>query len=192
MQINTVQYWYVFAFDLTDNTPKTGDAAQITADVYIDDAVANAVDDTNPTELAHGFYRFDITAAESNGDQILIDPVSATADIQVVGVPGAVSTVPASFNTSVALTGDSYARLGAPVGASISADIVGVVAAMIAGIADGAYDLQDLIRLIAAACAGKSSGGGTNTLVYRDLSDTVDRIEALVDSNGNRLTMTYL
>jgi len=36
MQKNvTGQKWIVFAFDTTDNTPKTGDAAQITANLRI-------------------------------------------------------------------------------------------------------------------------------------------------------------
>jgi hypothetical protein len=89
---NTATKWIVFAFDRTNNVPKTGDAANITADVRIDGGTANAVDDLNPTELAHGYYVFDITAAECNGDLIVIDPVSTTADIQVIGVPGAVWT----------------------------------------------------------------------------------------------------
>jgi hypothetical protein len=88
---NTAGKWTVFAFDLTDNTPKTGDAANITANIYIDGSV-NAVDDTNPTELAGGYYIFDVTAAETNGDHLIIHPDSTTADIQVIGVPGAVWT----------------------------------------------------------------------------------------------------
>ena len=92
MKKNTATKWIVFAFDRTDNTPKTGDAAQITADVYIDGGAANAVDDTNPAELGAGYYIFDITAAECNGDVVVISPASSTADIQVIGVPGAVWT----------------------------------------------------------------------------------------------------
>jgi len=92
------QYWYVFAFDRTDNTAKTGDAAQITGDLFLDGGAANAIDDANPTELGHGYYRFDITQAESNADQIMIDPVSSTGDIQVVGVPGSLFTTAPNFN----------------------------------------------------------------------------------------------
>lgn len=93
MQKNvTGQKWVVFAFDRTDNTPKTGDAANITANLRIDAASANAVDDTNPTELEDGYYYFNLVAAETNGDYILISPESTTADIQVIGVPGAVWT----------------------------------------------------------------------------------------------------
>lgn len=92
------QKWYVFAFNETDNTPKTGDAANITANLRIDGGAANAVDDTNPTELEDGYYYFDITQAESNGDYILICPESSTANIQVVGCPAAVFTRPPNFN----------------------------------------------------------------------------------------------
>lgn len=93
MQKNVAsQKWVVFAFDRTNNTPKTGDAAQITANLRIDGGAANAVDDTNPTELEDGYYVFDITAAESNGDNLVICPASVTGNIQVIGVPGAVWT----------------------------------------------------------------------------------------------------
>ena len=92
------QKWIVFAFDETDNTAKTGDAANITANLRIDGGAANAVDDTNPTELEDGYYIFDITQAESNGDLIVICPASSTANIQVIGVPGAVWTRPANYN----------------------------------------------------------------------------------------------
>ena len=59
--------------------------------------VYNAVDDTNPTELEDGYYVFDITAAESNGDLISMHPESSTANVEVIGVPGAVYTTPANF-----------------------------------------------------------------------------------------------
>jgi hypothetical protein len=81
------QKWVVFAFDRTDNTPKTGDAANITANLRIDGAAANAVDDTNPAELEDGFYIFDLTQAETNGDSIVICPASSTSNIQVIGCP---------------------------------------------------------------------------------------------------------
>jgi hypothetical protein len=98
------QKWIVFAFDRTDNTPVTGDAANITANLRIDGGAANAVDDTNPTELEDGFYVFDITQAESNGDMIVIAPASSTSDVQVIGVPGAVYTTPPSFNGDILAT----------------------------------------------------------------------------------------
>lgn len=86
------QKWTVFAFDRTTGAAKTGDAANITANLRID-GVQNAVDDTNPTELERGYYEFDITQAESNGDLLTMCPVSATSNIQVIGCPAALYTV---------------------------------------------------------------------------------------------------
>jgi hypothetical protein len=98
LQKNTAsQKWVVFAFNDTDNSAKTGDAANITANLRIDGGAANAVDDTNPTELEDGYYIFDITAAESNGECIVICPASSTANIQVIGCPMACWTTPANF-----------------------------------------------------------------------------------------------
>jgi len=94
----TGQKWVVFAFYSNDETtgtpgnPVTGDAANITANLRIDGGAANAVDDTNPTELEDGYYIFDLTQAETNGDHIVICPESSTANVIVVGVPGAVYT----------------------------------------------------------------------------------------------------
>ncbi len=90
------QQWVVFAFQdeggANPGEPVASDAANITANVRIDAQAANAVDDTNPTELEDGYYSFGITAAESNGDSIVITPVSSTANVNVIGVPGAVYT----------------------------------------------------------------------------------------------------
>ena len=102
MEKNVAGKWVVFAFEDEGGTnpgePVTGDALNITANVRIDGGAANAVDDTNPTELEDGYYVFDLTAAETNGDLILICPQSATANVNVIGVPGSVWTTPANFN----------------------------------------------------------------------------------------------
>jgi len=97
MQKNTAGKWVVFAWTTADNLPKTGDALNITANIRIDGGIANAVDDTNPTELEDGYYIFDITAAEANGDNLVLCPASSTSGVQVIGVPGAIWTSPPNF-----------------------------------------------------------------------------------------------
>lgn len=87
----------VFAFDRTDNTPKTGDAANITGKVAKDWAAAAAITDTNPTEVEDGYYLFDLTQAETNADVLDFYPESSTADVQVIAVPGTVFTAPPNF-----------------------------------------------------------------------------------------------
>ena len=98
LQKNIAGKVMVFAFDITDNTAKTGDAAQITGNVRIDGGAANAIDDTNPTELEDGYYIFDLTAAETNGDHIGVFPASSTGSIQVIGVPGSIYTDAPNYN----------------------------------------------------------------------------------------------
>lgn len=52
------------------------------------------------------------------------------------------------------------------------------------------YSMRESLKLILAALAGKVSGGGGATISIRDINDTVDRIVATVDGNGNRLAVT--
>lgn len=75
----------VYAWDTANDVPKTGDAANITAQISKDFGAAAATNDTNPTELDAtdhpGIYVFDLTQAETNADAIVISPVSGTSDI---------------------------------------------------------------------------------------------------------------
>lgn len=109
MQKNVAGTWIVYAYQdeggANPGDPVTGDAAQITANVRIDGGAANAVDDTNPTELEDGYYIFNITAAEANGENIVICPASSTANTAVIGMPAALYPTPANFpDLSIAAT----------------------------------------------------------------------------------------
>jgi len=55
---------------------------------------------------------------------------------------------------------------------------------------EGSMTLRQALRILLAASAGKSSGGGTSTVNYRDLADSKNRISATVDANGNRTSVT--
>ena len=84
----TGQKWMAFAFNRTDSTSKTGDAANITAKIRKDYGTATATNDVNPTEIEDGYYEFDLTQAETNADVLDLLPESSTADVQVIGVAG--------------------------------------------------------------------------------------------------------
>jgi hypothetical protein len=73
----------VLAWDINTQTPKTGDAANITAKLSKDGGTYTATSDTNPTELEQGRYAFDLTQAETNCDRWHLIPVSATANVFV-------------------------------------------------------------------------------------------------------------
>jgi len=51
---------------------------------------------------------------------------------------------------------------------------------------EGTTTLRQALRLINSTLYAKTSGGGTNTLVARDVGDTKPRITLTVDANGNR------
>lgn len=61
---------------------------------------------------------------------------------------------------------------------------------ILAEIVEGTLTLGDIQRIILAAVGGKSSGGGSATLIFRDNADSKARITAKVDAGGNRITMT--
>lgn len=54
-------------------------------------------------------------------------------------------------------------------------------------IVEGTLTWKQVMRLILAACTGKSTSGGTR---YRDVADTKDRISAECDGLGNRTSVT--
>ncbi len=53
------------------------------------------------------------------------------------------------------------------------------------------WTVRQALRIILSALAGKVSGAGTTTIVFRDQADSKDRISATVDSSGNRTAITY-
>lgn len=54
---------------------------------------------------------------------------------------------------------------------------------------EGTYTMREALRIMLAVLAGKANGGGTATIVFRDVNDSKDRVEATVDVNGNRSTV---
>lgn len=61
-----------------------------------------------------------------------------------------------------------------------------VAPAVWASIIEAGYTAEGLLKVLSAVLAGKVSGGGTGTEVFRDINDTKDRIIATTDSSGNR------
>lgn len=52
--------------------------------------------------------------------------------------------------------------------------------------------MRQALRLILAATGGKVSGGATNTITFRNaVNDSLNRITATVDSDGNRTSIVY-
>ena len=52
------------------------------------------------------------------------------------------------------------------------------------------WTIRQILRVLSAVLGGKMSGGGTSTVVFRNVTDAKDRVTATVDSNGNRTALT--
>lgn len=58
------------------------------------------------------------------------------------------------------------------------------------GIVENSYSLKSWMRFVGAALFGKVTGGGTTNPKFRDTADGIDRIDEIVDNNGNRTSVT--
>lgn len=134
----------IYAHDTAADAPKTGDAANITAQISKDGAACAATNDTNPTELdaadAPGVYIFDMLQAETNADLIVLSAVSSTADIQIE--PVIIYTVPT---------------------------VAEIATAIMAKIVDGTLDVTETLKVLLAVLGGDVTKSG-NTYTFKDQS----------------------
>lgn len=116
-----------------------------------------------------------------------------------------VAAIPTTDYTSLISTRMSGSYLGSLASASSVDNITGTSASTIWSYADrtlttgsiifqsifeGNMTVEEGLRVFLAALSGSSSGGGTETIKFKDPSGTVDRITATVDANGNRTSVT--
>lgn len=83
----TGQKLAVFAWDTGNDAEKTGDAANITAQISLDGGAMAALGDEHPAELdatnAPGVYVFDLAQAETNGNLVIVFAKSSTSNIKL-------------------------------------------------------------------------------------------------------------
>lgn len=147
---------------------------------------------------------------------VLLQATQTGVTIPAVTTVGTLTT----YTGNTPQTGDSYARLGAPSGASIDADILtrlatsgytappstAAIVAAIGNVTVGGYasgedpatlilaaavesgvDVLQVLRVLAAACAGVLSGAATTTVTIEAAGNPgTTRITATVDSSGDR------
>jgi hypothetical protein len=111
----------------------------------------------------------------------------ASAGVIVVNGIGKVTIDDTCSTGTIKLRG-SIERVGNGTGTIVDDD---TTAALVwQHVTEGTFTAQEVLRLMAAAMAGKISGAEGSTIAFRDLSDTKNRITATVDTSGNRLSVT--
>lgn len=179
------QKWLVYAWNDTTHAPVTGDAANITAKISQDHGARNASNDVNPTELESGYYLFDLTQGETDGDILTIIAVSGTANVQVRGVPETLQTTIAATakdNLSLMYDGTGYVDPTAP-SSRAQADGIG------AGIG-GSVNLQatsdntggaiiDSVAFVGSVQSGTFASIEAEDGVYHDIDDVGNDIDVV-------------
>ena len=168
-----------------------------------------------------------VTAAALATDAVT-EIQSGLSTLDAAGVRSAVGLASANLDTQLSAIDDYlgteiaaiYSRLGAPAGASMSADIAAIKAetaailddtgtsgVVVASGSKTGYSLaaagldsivvetgvngRQALSAIASACAGVASGLATTTAVYRAAANSgTTRITATVDADGNRSAVT--
>ncbi len=93
--------------------------------------------------------------------------------------------LPAVGNVVSGVQFDSNTKTGTY---SITSSIIAT--AVLDTLVEPGFTLKEATRLMLSTLAGKVSGGGTATVVFRDVNDTKNRIVAAVDNVGNRSSVT--
>lgn len=194
--------------------------------------------ETNGNQVAFTFVNSSAVSATVNVWPVSYDPTdsvrmgltalpnaapNANGGLPVLSVSGTtlaytISTL-TTYTGNTPQTGDCYARLGAPAGASVSADVAavkvdtaailddtgtsGVVVAsgsksgyalstsgLDAVVIEGSTTIVQSARGWNSVLLAKASGLATTTAVYRDLADSKARVTATVDADGNRTAIT--
>lgn len=140
-----------------------------------------------------------VTAAVIAANAIDADAIAtdAVTELQTgLATGAAVSSLASTLTTITGLVDDLETRLTAARAGYLDNLNSGVplsaaaVDAIIDDAVEGSTTLRQAVRLILAALTGKSAGGGTSTITFRDIGDTKDRISATIDANRNRTAVT--
>jgi len=152
-----------------------------------------AVDGQNPTGFIGSFTLTAMATAAALGTMS-----DAAADGDPTNADTLMAYVKQLINTLVGTAGiPTFPSAAAPGnGVSISEairkiyDLLPTVADIFGEVVDDDKTFGDSIRLQNAVAFGKSSGAGTTNPKFRDLADTIDRIDATLDANKNRTAVT--
>ena len=105
--------------------------------------------------------------------------------------PPAVDVTKWKTATAPAMTGDAYARLGAPAGASVSADIAALKAETAAILEDTGTTLPAAIALIGSVPSGSGTGTGYYSDTIDDGASPLDGVRVQLYTAQDRVGLAY-
>lgn len=128
---------------------------------------------------------------------LLIDAIKAKTD-NLPSDPADESLIEAAITAAHATTNGKIDAVDDFVDTEVAAikavtdtlSLTTIADAILDEVVEGTTTLRQAIRLVNSMMSAKSSGGGTATLVYRDIGDSKDRITFTADADGNRTAVT--
>lgn len=183
------------ADDFDDLMTVTDSAASVTAGVSLADGAITAAKIASDA----------ITAAKLADDvttEIQSGLLTTTAFDAKIGTPaGAGLTALASATNLAILAGYVDTEVAAikaktdnlPASPAATGDIPSassIASAVLSAIMEGSTTVVQGLRIMLSVLAGKSTGGGTTGVAFRDLADSKNRVSATVDADGNRTATT--
>jgi hypothetical protein len=195
-------------WDLANNAPKTGDAANITVRISKDGGTLTAATN-NPVEVdatnAPGLYRITLTASEMDANTIEVVPKSTTANTycQVVTIltergriDASISSVAGSVWSHTTRTLTSFGTLVSDIWSHSSRTLTSfgtlvndTASAVWSYTIEAGQSALAWMRLVGAALFGKLNRSGSS-YAFRDWNDSKNRIAGSVDNDGNRTIST--
>lgn len=139
------------------------------------------------TEQGGGWYDYEFTAGELDTLGLVTLRVAKT-DVYSEMVQAQVVPWDPYSATSMGLTNLDAAISSRLATSSYEAPSTALTAS--SGVETG-LTLQQAMRLILAAVAGRRSGIGTGTELYRDYGNTKSRVTMVFDANGNTTSVSY-
>jgi hypothetical protein len=206
MKKNTAQR---IVFPILDSTgsPVTG-AADPDTEYSIDGgSFSNCSDEIHELATASGVYYIDLLAAETNGDVIAIqskttttgakttvlvfytisttlDLIASYIDTEVAAIKAKTDLIPADITTALDTTIPAIKAI------TDTLTLAAIADAVHDEVVDGSLTSRQAQKLLIGVLAGKSNGGGSATVHFRDSADAKNRVTATVDANGNRTAVT--
>jgi hypothetical protein len=140
------------------------------------------------TELATELARVDVAISTRLSAAGYTAPLDSTA-VQAAAA-AALAAYDAATGTDVSTAQSALVAEHDATQAAIAALPADVATAVLAAAVETGYSVQRILRIIAAAVAGKTSGGPAG-FTARDVTDSRDQITGTADSNGNRTAASY-
>ena len=180
---------YYSAWDVANSQPKDNDAGNHSVTVRVD---GSDITGLSPSFLGSGQYEVSLTDQQiPEGSRFAVRGTSSTNNVYIFGELGLRPKTNYSTHTATdvwaistrTLTGND--NLNDPDANSIASAVWNYVV-------EGSRSAVQSIRLILSVLAGKTEGSSTtNVKFYATDDDSQARIEATVDEDNNRTSITY-